>query len=107
VGESKTWVLFMLAPSSYRAPDNSVLVVQDGDYWLALFYHLGHHSMKNSEFRSGSTLLWSTTWSVNIINTTEVARHKLSSRSISVIERNMILLCFSILHCQIIQELHF
>jgi hypothetical protein len=55
--------------------DNSVSVVQEGDYWLALFYQLGHHLMQIVEFRSGSTLLWSTTWSVNIINTTEVVRY--------------------------------
>ena len=43
MGKLGTWVLFMLSPSSYWAPNNSVSVAQEGDYWLALFYQLGHH----------------------------------------------------------------
>jgi hypothetical protein len=30
-------------PLQLLSSDNSVSVVQEGDYWLTLFYQLGHH----------------------------------------------------------------
>jgi hypothetical protein len=74
MGESETWFFLMLMASSYSTLDNSIWVVMLHDYWLASFQQLGHLKCNLLFFRRGSTLQWSTSQLVKLINTTSVVR---------------------------------
>jgi hypothetical protein len=55
-----------LSPPATELQTTQFQLSKEGDYWLALFYLLGHHLLYFAEIRSGSTLLWPTTWVVSL-----------------------------------------